>query len=533
MREREESVGEATVRMLAEAGTEVSFGIPGIHTLELFRGLHSAGVRHVLNRSEQGAVFAADGYARVTGRPGVSLLISGPGVTNAATPIAQAYHDSVPLLIVSTVVPESERSRRWGALHELPDQGATMASLTAFSEHIEDPEALPEAFARAFRLFEFGRPRPVHIEIPIDLLGRPAPSLSYRPPRGERPAPAAGDANAAASRLAAAARPKILLGGGALDAGAAARRVAERIGAPVALTLNAKGALPDEHPLSLGTTLPTEATIRALADADVLLAVGTEFSPIDSYYSPAGIEPRGELIRVDIDPAQMDAAFAPAIPIVADAALGLGAIDAALAGLTVGPDHDGVEEAARIRGEVTWWPRAEPLLPLIEAIGTALPPDHVVACDSTQLAYIGQNLWPGGRPRSWLIPAGLGTLGPALPMAIGGAVGRPQATALCVIGDGGLLFTIGEMAAAASLRLPLVMLLWNNDGYEEMRDEMDELGIPQIGTEASAEDYGTIAAGFGWARFRPGSVEEVVATLTDCRSPARPTVIELTPDLLA
>lgn len=530
MGEREESVGEAMVRLLAEAGTEVSFGIPGVHTLEFFRGLGSAGVRHVLNRSEQGAVFAADGYARVTGRPGVALLISGPGVTNAATPIAQAYHDSIPLLIVSTVVPESERARRWGALHELPDQGATMASLTAFSEHIEDPEALPEALARAFGLFQFGRPRPVHVEIPIEILGRPAPVLSYRPPRGERPAPGADEVEAAAARLAAADRPKILLGGGALDAGAEAQRVAERIGAPVALTLNAKGTMPDDHPLSLGTTLPTEATIKALADADVLLAVGTEFSPVDSYYSPAGIEPRGELIRLDIDPAQMDAAFEPAIPIVADAALGLRALDEKLAALTV--DRDGVEEAARIRGEVTWWPRAGPLLPLVEAIGEALPPDHVVACDSTQLAYIGQNLWPGGRPRSWMIPAGLGTLGPALPMAIGGAVGRPQAAALCVIGDGGLLFTIGEMAAAATLGLPLVMLLWNNDGYEEMRDEMDELEIPHIGTEAGAEDYATIVAGFGWRSFRPRSVEEMVATLTECRSPARPTVIELTPDLL-
>lgn len=532
MRERRESVGEALVRLLREAGTEVCFGIPGVHTLELFRGIRSAGIRHVLNRNEQGAVFSADGYARATGRPGVAFLISGPGVTNAATSIAQAYHDSIPLLIVSTAVPAAELSRRRGSLHALPDQGATMASLTAFSERVEDPEALPATIARAFALFDFERPRPVHIELPTDLLGRPAPPLSYRPPEGSRPRPSADAVEAAAARLATAARPKILIGGGAIDAGEEVRRLAERIQAPVALSLNAKGVIPDEHPLSLGTTLPATATIVALAEADVLLAVGTEFSPVDSYYSDVALEPAGELIRVDIDAAQLQAPFAAATQIRADAALALDALEAATARLGVGPRNDGAKEAARIRGEVRWWPRAAPLLPLVEAIGEALPPRAIVACDSTQLAYIGQNAWPGRHARSWMVPAGLGTLGPALPLAIGAAIGRPDATAYCVVGDGGVLFSIGEMASATTLGLPIVMLLWNNHGYGEMRDEMDELGIPHIGTDAGAEDFGAIATGFGWSHLRPGSLEEVGATLREHGSPGRPTLVELTPELL-
>lgn len=532
MSKRQETVGEALVRLLREAGTDVCFGIPGVHTLELFRGLRASGVRHVLSRSEQGAVFAADGYARVTARPGVALLISGPGVTNAATPIAQAYHDSIPLLVVSTVVPDSELARRWGSLHELPDQQATMRSLTAFSEHVEDAEALPEVLARAFALFASGRPRPVHLELPVDLLIQPAPSLAYLPPSGERPRADDRDVEAAAARLTAAERPKILAGGGAIDAGIELARVAERLQAPVALSINAKGAIPDGHPLSLGTTLPATATIRALSEADLLLAVGTEFSPVDSYYAEVELEPRGDLIRIDIDPHQLQAAFPAASSLLADAAFGLEALDAALQRLAAEPRRDGAEEAARIRDEARWWPRATPLLPLVDAIGEALPADAIVACDSTQLAYIGQNAWPGRQPRTWLIPAGLGTLGPSLPLAIGGSVGRPDATAYCVVGDGGLLYSIGEMAAAASLELPLVMLLWNNDGYGEMRDEMDELAIPHIGTDAGARDFRAIAEGFGWSSLRPRSLAEVEATIGDCESPARPTLVELTPELL-
>jgi thiamine pyrophosphate-dependent acetolactate synthase large subunit-like protein len=528
-----ESVGEAVVRLLREAGTEVCFGIPGVHTLEFFRGLQVNGVRHVLNRSEQGAVFAADGYARTTGRPGVALLISGPGVTNAATPIAQAYHDSIPLLIVSTVVPDSELSRRWGSLHELPDQQATMSSLTAFSEHVDDAEALPEILARAFGLFAFGRPRPVHLELPTDLLGRPAPPLSYRPPPGQRPQPDSDDVEVAAARLASAKRPAILVGGGAVDAGSQVAQLAERLQAPVALTLNAKGTVPDEHRLSLGATLPATATIKALSEADVLLAVGTEFSPVDSYYSEIDLLPTGDLIRVDIDDSQLQAQFPATTALRADAALALEALDGAVSRIGAEQTDDGAERASRIRAEVRWWPRAEPLLPLAEAIGTALPANSIVACDSTQLAYIGQNMWPGRQPRSWMIPAGLGTLGPSLPLAIGGSIGRPGATAVCVVGDGGLLYSIGEMAAAASLELPLVALLWNNDGYGEMRDEMDVLGIPHIGSDASAKDYRTIAGGFGWSSFRPKSLEDVVATLAHCAAPPRPTLIELTPELLS
>lgn len=500
------------------------FGVPGVHTLELFRGIAATGMRHVLNRHEQAAVFAADGYARVTGVPGVALLISGPGVTNAATPIAQAYHDSIPLLVLSAVAPQPGLG---AALHELPDQHALMRTITAFSEHIDDPAALPDALARAFELFRSARPRPVHIQLAADLLAAPAPAWAASPLAGALPSPDPAAIDAAADLLASAQAPMLLLGGGAVDAGPQAAALAERLQAPIALSLNAKGAVSDDHPLSLGTTLPTAAVLDAIRAADVVLAAGTEFCDVDYYYAPGSLEIPGRLVRIDIDPAQLERPFRPAVAVRADSAAAM----SALAESIPAAERDGVARAADIRDRVRWWDRAEPLLGVVEAIGAVLPRDAIVAADSTQLAYIGQNAWPAYRPRSWLIPSGWGTLGPALPMAVGAAVGAPGRPVLAVVGDGGLLYTIHELATAADLDLPITLLLWNNDGYGEMRDEMDLAGIPHIGTEANAHDYLAIARGFGWRAERATSIAHLQQLLAGAFAASRPTLVEATPEL--
>lgn len=530
--EQEETVGSSLIRLLREHGTDVFFGIPGVHTLEFFRGIAEGDSRHILNRSELGAVYAADGYARVSGRPGVAVLISGPGVTMAATAIAQAYHDSIPLLIVSTVVPRDVLDRHWGALHELPDQSATMATITAFSQHIEDPQEIPAALSRAFDLFEGSRPRPVHIQAPADLLEETVARLNTLPGRARRPAPAQAAIEDAADLIAESAEPLILLGGGAVDAGEPALRLARRIGAPIALSLNAKGAVSDDEPLSLSTTLPASATIDAISNADLVIAVGTELSEVDRYYADAEFRLGGKAIRIDLDEGQLQAQFPAEIGLQGDAGPVLDRLGEALDLRGHTAKDDGVSRAAGIRQRVEWWPRAQKLLPLVEAIGDAMPEDATVATDSTQLAYIGQNAWPAKRPRSWLIPSGFGTLGPALPLAIGASAAAPERPAFCVIGDGGLLYTIGEMATPASPRQKVIVLLWNNQGYGEIRDEYDLSGIPHVGVAAQAEDYQALAAGFGWSKSQPGDLDEVRVEIGAAVARPGPSLIELTPELL-
>ena len=217
------------MRLLEQYDVDTVFGIPGVHTLEIYRGLAASDIRHVSPRHEQGAAFMADGYARVAGKPGVCVLITGAGLTNAATPVAGAYHDSIPMLVVSSATASRDNGRGHGSLHDLPDQRAFMATITAESIDVRDPAELPEAFARAFEIFESRRPRPVHIGIPIDVLDLPAPSFERLAARGTPPVADAALVERAVELLAGAERPMLLLGGGAVGRG---RRGGRRGGAP-------------------------------------------------------------------------------------------------------------------------------------------------------------------------------------------------------------------------------------------------------------------------------------------------------------
>jgi thiamine pyrophosphate-dependent acetolactate synthase large subunit-like protein len=523
---RAPSCGEAIVRLLEQYDVDTVFGIPGVHTLEIYRGLAASEIRHVSARHEQGAAFMADGYARVSGRPGVCTLITGAGLTNAATPIASAYHDSIPLLVVSSATACADNGRGHGTLHDLPDQRAFMATITAESIEVRDPADLPEAFARAFDIFLSRRPRPVHIGIPIDVLGLPAGSYARLPARGSTPRPDAALVERAVELLANAERPMLLLGGGAVAAGAEATAVAERLAAPVGLTINAKGVLPDSHPLSVGTTLTLRPVHAAFTDADVVLAVGTEFSETDYYYAPGAAAPdfSGVLIRVDIDADQLHRQRAATVGLQGDAAATLAAIDAGLAAR--GRERTaGAERAAALRGGGLW-PGADAHLPFLEALARGVPHDGIVIADSTQPAYVAHHTWPGRSPRAYIAPGGFGTLGPALPMAIGAQIAAPGRPVVALAGDGGALFTIPELASAADLGLPIALVIWQNDGYGEMRDSMDRIGVPRIGTEISSRDFVQLAQGFGCLGTRTG-LEGLPGALAEAFTADRPTLVEV------
>jgi thiamine pyrophosphate-dependent acetolactate synthase large subunit-like protein len=523
-----ESVGEAVIRLLQEHGTEVVFGIPGVHTLELFRGIGRYGMRHALNRHEQGVAFAADGYARVSGKPGVALIISGPGLTNAATAIAQAYHDSIPLLVISAALPTEAEGRGWGALHEMPDQSALMSTITAWSERVESPGALPGALARAFDLFASGRPRPVHIQLPADVIKQQAPALEPIASAGRKPLAADEDVADAATLLSTAERPFVVLGGGAVDAGAEAIALAERIGAPIAMSLNAKGTVPDDYPLSLGTTLPTAAVLDEIEQADALLAVGTEFCEVDYYYATRMPQPEGRIVRVDIDPRQLAARYAPAVALHGDSAQTLARLAERVDG---GDVAAGAARRDAVVDRVRWWEGATPLLPAVEALRAVLPRDAIVAVDSTQLAYVGQNVWPAWTPRSWMVPAGFGTLGPALPMILGAHMAGTGRPLVCIAGDGGFFYTMEELASAVDLGVTLPIVLWNNGGYGEIRVEMEQAGIDPIGTRAVAHDWCAIARGFGSHAVQARTLEALQQEVTAALERTGPTLIETGPAL--
>jgi acetolactate synthase-1/2/3 large subunit len=507
---------EALVAALAAHGVDTIFGIPGTHNLPIYQALAGAGIRCVTTRHEQGAGYAADGYARVTGRAGVIVTTTGPGALNAATALAQAYSDSSPVVLISPGVPTGHPRQGRGYLHESKDQSRALGSLCAWSHRVATTAEIPAAVARAF--LREGRPRPVHLEIPADLLDAPfegpfAGLPLVVPPR----VPDAGALNAAASQLRTARRPGIVLGGGAREAGEAALELAERLGAYLVTTANGKATVPESHPLSLGATLHLETVQNWLASCDVVLAVGTELAPADLWVDDFRLT--GRLIRVDVDPGQMYGDHVADVPLVADAARTLIALlellgrDGRRAEARIGRD----EELAKLTA-----PWAEPL----RAIRAALPGDAVITADSSMFCYYGAlGGLPVDPPGRFLYPAGYGTLGFALPAAIGAKVARPGLPVAALAGDGAFLFSVQELATAVELGLALPVVVCVNGGYGEIKAEMIGRGMPPVAVDLHTPDFVRVAEGFGARGVAVRTFGETRAAIADALRAPVPTVL--------
>jgi acetolactate synthase-1/2/3 large subunit len=527
------SLGSAIPRLLAERGIDTVFGIAGIHTVELYRGLAGTKLRHVTPRHEQGAGFMADGYARATGRPAACFIVTGPGLLNIATAMAQAMADSVPMLVVTTLNPRPTLGRGEGRLHELRGQSAIGREIAALALTILTAGQLVPALEEAFAVFASLRPGPVLIEIPIDLLAEPFAPPTLRPaPRPGPPLPDDGIVIDAAALLNAARRPVVIAGGGALAGAALVRQLAEKLGAPTLLTANGKGILPAGHPLLAGGCLPLAPIRSLIKEADMVLALGTELGQTDfEYYGEGPIELSGSLIRVDIDPRQLARNVPASLPIFGEAGL----VADALIPLVMGHRHDGAAraEAARLAALAVV---PEPLArhrPLLEAIWRLLP-EAVVAADSTVAGYAGNLMAEPPAPRRWMSAAtGFGTLGFALPAAIGAKLARPQAPCLCLIGDGGLHYTLPELAAASDAGAPVIVLLWNDRRYGEIEDHMVRLGVAPLGVALYPTDFAAAATAFGCAHIAARTLGEVEAALVAAARRGVSTIIEMDASLYA
>ena len=406
-----------------------------------------------------------------------------------------------------------------------------MAQITGASIEIADPAELAEAFARAWEIFESARPRPVHIAIPIDVLDLECPTPVRLPRRGVKPIADPVAIDQAAALLARAQTPMLLVGGGAIDAGAEVTALAELIGAPIGMTVNAKGLVGDDHPLSLGTTLTLGAVFDALSMADVVVAVGTELSETDFFYAPELRPPTfaGQLIRIDIDAGQLTRQRPAAVGLHGDAAPTVAALRTAVAARRSAVD--GSERAEALRSASTWWTGAEKFMPFLDALAASIPTDGILLADSTQPAYVAHHYWPGRRARGYIAPGGFGTLGPALPMAVGAQLASAGTPVAVLVGDGGFLFTIQELATAADERLPIAVVLWQNHGYAEIRDSMDRIAVPHVGVDTTARDYLKLAEGFGCRGVRATSLGDLGRLLVEAFAADRATVIEVSADL--
>ncbi|WP_226936349.1 5-guanidino-2-oxopentanoate decarboxylase [Pseudogemmobacter faecipullorum] len=518
------STGVYLTRLLRARGVEVVFGIPGVHTVELYRGLAGSGIRHITPRHEQGAGFMADGYARASGRPGVCFIISGPGMTNIVTAMGQAYGDSVPMLVISTVNAHGRMGSGRGWLHELPDQQALVSGVSAFSRTVNAPEELESVLAEAFAVFEGGRPRPVHIELPINVMLAPAGHLLVgEVAKIHRPAPSRTALEEAGERLASCRSLVILAGGGAK--GARVQDLAERLDAPVVMTTNARGLLPPGHPLAVACS-PSLPEVRALIrGADGILALGTEFGPTDyDMNEDGGFELPKRVVQVDLDPRHMVRGEAGGSRIVGDASAFVEAVlaEALPLGGACGAGAAAAGRAEAARGPLPLAYRQD--LALLDLARDTLPEARFVG-DSTQLVYAGNMGFAAATPGSWFNSAtGYGTLGYGLPAAIGAKLADDRPV-VAISGDGGLQFSLSELASATEAELPVILLLHDNKGYGEIKSYMLAKNIPPLGVDIYTPDLAAIAKASGWHVERVSALADLPDFLKAGASRKGPTML--------
>lgn len=521
------SGGAAVIDALVAHGVTDVFGIPGTHNLELYRHLHASGIRHVVTRHEQGAGYAADGYARVSGRPGVLVTTSGPGITNAITALATAYADSVPTLAISPGAPRGRVGADVGWLHELKNQQAALEAVTDRSVRVENADEIPEAVADIFEGFATRRPRPVHLEVPVDVLeGEWLRRPCERRPLPDVARPGEIAVEAAAAALASASRPVVLAGGGARAASRHVLALAD-LGVPVLTTVNGKGVIDETHPSALGASARLAAAHEVANDADVLLVVGSELGDSDLWGGVIAPSRGGErtVIRVDLDPRQMHKNVRADVPIVGDAAVVLGEIVAEVrrAGTSWSSDRS-ADARRRIEAEAD--ERSDPWAGIQRSLAAALPLDTVVAGDSSQVTYYGTvHHWPFTPANRLLYPTGYATLGYGLPAAIGAKVADPNRPVVALFGDGAAMFSIQELITATELGLGLPVVIVDNGGYAEIREQMVDRGITPEAVDLYRPDIPALARAIGAHGIAVDDAADLGRAAAAALRADRPTVI--------
>lgn len=518
------TLGVELAHMLKDREVDTVFGIPGVHNIEMYRGVETAGIRHVLTRHEQGAGFMADGYARATGRPGVCFVVSGPGLTNIMTPLGQAYSDSVPMLVIATVLDETAGRR--GQLHQMRDQEGAGRTVALWSETAMTPEAAYALVDRSLSQHLAVRARPAVMHVPISVLGGEAP-----------PFPAGGMVEgqfgqgwdehiaALAHALRGARRPLFLFGGGArwIDF---AGPVLERWKAASMTTYAGRGVVPPDAPLHFGAYLARPSSVEVLNRADVIFVFGSELAQGDLWRDRLGTETR--LIRVDID---ADVLARPGQYPVYGEAFGVFEDLSQAVGEGLETDWTAAEVAAqRAKWKAEIDAERPGIVPVCDALSAALPKNTMIFSDMTQFAYAAKEVWDMPAPGLWHHPTGFGTLGYALPSAIGGSLGH-NGPVLAIAGDYGFQYTVQELGTAAELGLSLPILLWDNTALGEIRDNMVSAQISPVAVTLRNPEWRHLAAAYGCGYAEPGDLDDLTRTVNAAFTAGRPTIIRATPAL--
>lgn len=522
---------QALIQSLAREGVEVVFGLPGVQIMEIYDALYEQpGIRLITVRHEQSAGYMADGYARTTGRVGVALVVPGPGALNAAAAVGTAYAASSPVMLISGQVDSAMLGQNRGALHEIDDQLDVFRPITKWNARTTNAEEIPSLVHMAMQQVVDGRPRPVEIEVPFDILPGSHDIELLEREGTIRQSPDPAKVKEAVNLLARAERPLIWAGGGCREADITGElaQLAEALNAPVLTTPEGKGSIPENHPLSLGTFYYGHGSAYySLPQADVILAIGSRMNM--NPRTPWSLRPDQVVIRIDADPEELGRNVEANVRMAADARLGVNDLLAEWGGAN-GSSRWDAGELEDIRQKAAADTRAlAPLqVEIMETIRTELDDDAIMVAGTTEVAYWGHLAFPVLKPRSYLTSSYFATLGYAFPTALGAKVGNPGRQVVATIGDGGFMYASSELSTAVQEGINLVTLVFNNGLLGASRaDQMNRYQGRTIGTELLNPDFAQLAEVYGALGIKLADRRDLGPALHDALRAERPAVIEV------
>ena len=540
--------GEAVVRSLSAHSVSTVFGIPGAHNLAIYDALvGAADIKHVVARHEQGAAFMADGYARVSGLAGICICTTGPAALNTLASLGTALSDSSPVLCIASQIPAAGIGLNKGYLHECSDQLSCFRPVTKWSDRANTVASIPSVMKEAFQRMLSGRPGPVAVEVPCDVLDASDNVEIPEPTVVTHPKPDLEHLLQAAQLIAKAQRPVIWAGGGVIvsQASDTLLQLAERIQAPVFTTVLGKGAISDEHPLAAGSAIlhpvsceylvgksvpsstETLETKEFFSGCDVMIAIGTRFTEEET--DRWNLRLPNSLIHIDIDSNEINRNYPATVGVVGDARQSLQELNKLLDSMSLQNSSNRVEEVSELRKLILQdcYQLAPTGVELVKRLRANLPRETIIVSDLTLGAYWCRRLLDLYQPRTYVYPWGFCTLGFGVPAAIGAKLAQPSQPVVLLSGDGGFLFNCQELAVAVQFNVPIVILLFNDNAYGVLKPQQEVRYGRTSAVDLVNPDFMILARAFGLDGQRVESIDQLGLAVATAIASNQTTIIEV------
>jgi thiamine pyrophosphate-dependent acetolactate synthase large subunit-like protein len=519
----------ALVESLVSEGVQTLFGIPGVDTLGVYDAfLDHGSIRAINTRHEQGAIFMADGFYRASGEVGVAVTSGGPGALNTLTAMGTAFNDSSAILHIVNENPAHVRRRARGYFHDVADQMGIFRPVTDFSHQTSLPGEIPAAIQAAMSALKSRRPRPAMVEIAGESFRADTDVAIPARSEADRAKASEVEITRAAKLICSAKRPIIWSGGGVVaskGANEALLKIAERIGAPVLTSQSGKGSFPPNHPLHIGNWANERPVRELIASSDLVFVVGSRLS----YFPTGGWSLRlpETIVQFDLDPAELGRNYPITLGVVSDAADALDKLNKTLTSLSHKPVRDPRREIFNINQQIATGVGRPVEIQVLDQIRGALPETALVFNDPTTIVFWARSHWKASLPRTWFVPSGFGTLGFALPSAIGAAIAKPDQPSIAIMGDSGVMFTIQDLMTAVEHNIPVVVMVFNDRGYGVERRHQDHLYGRRSGVDLLPPDFVALAKAFGATGMKVNDLGKLGDALSSAIDRKGPVLLEI------